>query len=52
MWYADTVGLRKILDRILEFREQHGARWEPAPLLQRLAAEAGTFANRDAARAS
>jgi len=45
MWYADTVGLNKILSRILAFREQHGPRWEPAPLLKRLAAEKKTFAN-------
>jgi 3-hydroxyacyl-CoA dehydrogenase len=41
MWYADTVGLRKICDRIVEFH------WEPAPLLKRLAAEGKTFASFD-----
>jgi 3-hydroxyacyl-CoA dehydrogenase len=45
MWYADTVGLKQILSRIVAFREQHGPRWEPAPLLKRLAAEGATFAN-------
>jgi len=45
MWYADTVGLKKILNRIVAFREQHGPRWEPAPLLRRLAEEGNTFAN-------
>jgi 3-hydroxyacyl-CoA dehydrogenase len=44
MWYADTVGLNKILSRILAFREQHGPRWEPAPLLKQLAAKGTTFA--------
>jgi len=44
MWYADTVGLEKILQRILVFREHHGPSWEPAPLLKRLAAEGKTFA--------
>ena len=44
MWYADSVGLDKILKRILAFREQHGASWEPAPLLKRLAGEGTTFA--------
>jgi 3-hydroxyacyl-CoA dehydrogenase len=43
MWYADTVGLQKILSRIVAFREQHGPRWEPAPLLNRLAGEESTF---------
>jgi 3-hydroxyacyl-CoA dehydrogenase len=50
MWYADTVGLSKILNRILVFHEQHGPRWEPAPLLKRLAAEGRTFAAFDASR--
>src|SRR5262249_1353257 len=43
MWYADTVGLDRILSRILAFREQHGPRWEPASLLKRVAAEGRTF---------
>jgi len=50
MWYADTVGLKKIYDRILEFQRQHGEWWEPAPLLKRLAEEGGTFAGFDASR--
>ena len=50
MWYADTVGLKKIYDRILEFQRQHGEWWEPAPLLKRLAEEGGTFASFDASR--
>jgi 3-hydroxyacyl-CoA dehydrogenase len=45
MWYADTVGLRKIYDRIEEFHRQHGELWEPAPLLKRLALEGKTFAS-------
>jgi 3-hydroxyacyl-CoA dehydrogenase len=44
MWYADTVGLRKVYDRVCEFREQHGELWEPAPLLRRLAETNHTFA--------
>jgi 3-hydroxyacyl-CoA dehydrogenase len=35
MWYADTVGLKKIRDRILEFRQSVGEWWEPAPMLSR-----------------
>ncbi len=42
MWYADTVGPRKIHDRIVQFN------WEPAPLLKRLAQEGKTFASLDA----
>jgi 3-hydroxyacyl-CoA dehydrogenase len=44
MWYADTVGLRKIYERIVEFERQHGDSWTPAPLLKRLAEEEQTFA--------
>lgn len=52
MWYADTVGLDKVLNRILAFRDKHGACWEPAPLLKRLVEERKTFAAFDASRAS
>jgi 3-hydroxyacyl-CoA dehydrogenase len=45
MWYADTVGLKKVYERICEFRQQHGALWEPAPLLKRLAEEGKSFAD-------
>jgi len=44
MWYADTVGLQKVYDRICEFEARHGKLWKPAPLLKRLAAQGGTFA--------
>jgi 3-hydroxyacyl-CoA dehydrogenase len=44
MWYADTIGLKKVYDRICEFQERLGNWWEPAPLLQRLAEQGKTFA--------
>jgi 3-hydroxyacyl-CoA dehydrogenase len=44
MWYADTVGLHNVYERILEFRERHGELWEPAPLLKQLAEQRKTFA--------
>jgi 3-hydroxyacyl-CoA dehydrogenase len=44
MWYADTVGLKKVYDRICEFQQQHGELWQPAPLLKRLAEQGKTFA--------
>jgi 3-hydroxyacyl-CoA dehydrogenase len=47
MWYADTVGLRKIYDKIEEFHKIHGELWEPAPLLKKLALEGQTFASFD-----
>jgi 3-hydroxyacyl-CoA dehydrogenase len=37
MWYADTVGLKKVYERICEFERQHGELWTPAPLLKELA---------------
>jgi 3-hydroxyacyl-CoA dehydrogenase len=44
MWYADTIGLKKVYDRICEFERQHGETWMPAPLLKRLAEQGKTFA--------
>jgi 3-hydroxyacyl-CoA dehydrogenase len=49
MWFADTVGLGKVYDRICEFHRQHGPLWEPAPLLKQLAAQGKTFAAFNAA---
>ena len=48
MWYANTVGLRKIYDRIREFEQRHGAWWTPAPLLRRLAEQGKSFADHQA----
>ena len=45
MWYADTVGLKKVYDRITEFERTHGELWEPAPLLKKLVSEGRTFAD-------
>ncbi len=44
MWYADTVGLKKVYERVCEFRRQHGEQWEPAAWLERLAEQGKTFA--------
>jgi 3-hydroxyacyl-CoA dehydrogenase len=47
MFYADQVGLDRVLARVREFaRNPHGdpAFWVPAPLLQQLAEEGGSFA--------
>jgi 3-hydroxyacyl-CoA dehydrogenase len=43
MWYADTVGLKRVYERICEFHKQHGEIWRPAPLLKRLAEQGKTF---------
>jgi 3-hydroxyacyl-CoA dehydrogenase len=45
MWYADTVGLKQVCDRVFEFHRQHGEIWRPAPLLKRLADEGKRFAD-------
>ena len=50
MFYADRVGLAAIHERIAAFHREHGARWEPAPLLARLARDGRTFRELDAAR--
>ena len=50
MWYADTVGLKAVHDRIRQFEQQHGARWAPALLLTKLAESGKTFASLDAER--
>jgi 3-hydroxyacyl-CoA dehydrogenase len=43
MFYADTVGLAKVYERICEFHRQHGEFWTPAPLLKRLVDEGKSF---------
>lgn len=48
MHYADRVGLKKIYDQICKYRDTLGkefAYWEPAPLLEKLAAKDGKFAD-------
>ena len=49
MWYADSVGLKNVYCRVLEFHKQHGELWEPAPLLTQLAARGKTFADQQQA---
>ena len=45
MWYADTVGLKKVYERVSELHRDHGETWRPAPLLQQLAEQGKTFAD-------
>ncbi len=47
MWYADTVGLKTVLERVRQFEREHGPAWKPAALLVRLAEEERTFAEYD-----
>ncbi len=50
MWYADTVGLKKVYDRVCEFHAEHGELWTPARLLKQLAEAGKTFAAFDKER--
>jgi 3-hydroxyacyl-CoA dehydrogenase len=52
MWYADTVSLKKVYDRVRQFEQQHGSLWAPAPLLQQLADAGKTFASFDQEKAT
>jgi 3-hydroxyacyl-CoA dehydrogenase len=45
MWYADSVGPKKVYERISEFHRQLGDLWQPAPLLKHLAEQGMTFAD-------
>jgi 3-hydroxyacyl-CoA dehydrogenase len=47
MFYADTVGLRHVYDRVAAFHREHGKRWSPAPLLERLARDGSSFREYD-----
>ena len=50
MFYADTVGLDRVLERVEQFHNQHGHWWRPAPLLKDLAARGTTFKEWDQSR--
>jgi 3-hydroxyacyl-CoA dehydrogenase len=45
MWWADTVGTKKIYDQVVEWQKTLGKHWVPAPKLKE-AAEKGGFASR------
>jgi 3-hydroxyacyl-CoA dehydrogenase len=48
MFYADTMGLKKVLATVRDFEKHHGSElWPTAPLLIRLAEENGSFAEFD-----
>ena len=50
MFYADTVGLEKVLSTIKQFHSDFGDRWRPAPLLKQLAGEGRSFRDFDGQR--
>ena len=43
MFFADTVGVDKVYQRICDFHALHGDFWTPAPLLKNLAESGRTF---------
>ena len=51
MFYADSVGLKKIAERIRDFERELGARWKSSPLLEKLAEAGKTFRTFDKERA-
>ena len=50
MFYADTLGLRHVADRIRYYHERLGHYWRPAELIVRLPAEDSSFEQRDRQR--
>ncbi len=47
MFWADTVGLDKILDFVMEQNKTDSYNWQPAPILKKLVQENKTFADYD-----
>ncbi|MEQ1880655.1 MAG: 3-hydroxyacyl-CoA dehydrogenase family protein, partial [Burkholderiales bacterium] len=45
MFHADIVGLDKVFEAVKRYHSEQGAGWEPAPLLEKLAASGGKFNN-------
>jgi 3-hydroxyacyl-CoA dehydrogenase len=43
MFYADTIGLPLVLERLKQYRAEFGDYWRPAPLIERLVAEGRGF---------
>jgi 3-hydroxyacyl-CoA dehydrogenase len=52
MFYADTLGLPHVADRIRYYHERLGHYWRPAELIRRLATENSSFEQRDRQRES
>ena len=43
MFYADTIGLKTVLTKLKEYEAKFGDDFKPTALLEKLAAEGGTF---------
>ena len=47
MYYADSLGLKAVYEKICAFQKEAPRWWEPAPLLEKLANEGKSFADFD-----
>jgi 3-hydroxyacyl-CoA dehydrogenase len=47
MFYADSIGLNRIVERIGSFEKELGLRWKVSPLLRKLAEDGRTFRSFD-----
>jgi 3-hydroxyacyl-CoA dehydrogenase len=45
LFYADTVGAKKVYEEIARLHQLHGHYWKPAALLEKLAKSGGTFSS-------
>jgi len=52
MYYADSIGLKAVYDKICAFQKEAPRWWTPAPLLEKLVKEGKTFADFDRETAS
>jgi 3-hydroxyacyl-CoA dehydrogenase len=43
MYHADVIGAATVLEQLRALQAEHGAAFEPSPLVERLAAEGGRF---------
>jgi 3-hydroxyacyl-CoA dehydrogenase len=43
LFYADTLGVKKVYEEVVRLHKQHGHYWKPAALLEQLAKAGGTF---------
>jgi 3-hydroxyacyl-CoA dehydrogenase len=43
MFWADSIGLSTVLEKLKIFEAEMGAQWAPSPLIERLAAEGKGF---------
>jgi len=51
MYWAEQAGLRRVVETMQRLAPTHGARWRPAPLLERLAAAGQGWASADRSKA-